>query len=88
MKRITSLGTTVGLLLALGAVLAATTMAATQPNILPEGTATEPVTAITSAGEAEFGLGLIRMTSKKAPVRRVATRRNRGALPTSSKKPL
>jgi hypothetical protein len=64
MKRITSMGLTVAVLFALGAILAATAVAVTVPNILPEGTAAEPVTATTTTGETEFGNGFIKITSK------------------------
>jgi hypothetical protein len=65
-KLLKSIGIAVTALLMLTAALAATAMATTVPNILPQGTAAEPVTATTSTGETEFGNGFIKIISKSS----------------------
>jgi hypothetical protein len=66
MKRIKLVGIAIVAVLSLAASLAASASAATVPNVLPAGTAAEPVTATTSSGESEFGNGFIKLTSKKS----------------------
>jgi hypothetical protein len=65
-RRIKFVGIAIVVPLSLAVSLAASASAATLPNVLPEGTATEPVTAVTSSGESEFGNGFIKLTSKKS----------------------
>jgi hypothetical protein len=66
MKRIKFVGIAIVAMLSLAVSMAASASAATVPNVLPAGTAAEPVTATASSGETEFGNGFIKVTSKKS----------------------
>lgn len=67
MKQIKLLGLALMAILALTGIISATSATAEElPNILPAGTAAEPVLATSSSGVSTFGNGILKLTSQKS----------------------
>jgi hypothetical protein len=67
MRRLKFIGAAIMALLALTAITAATaSAAATAPNVLPEASASEPVTFTGSSGKTKFGNGIEVISSEKS----------------------